>query len=95
MPNALRHFREQAHLSQTALAAQVGVTRQCIHALEQGRWSPNLDLAYRLAIVLAQPVDVLFPPPRWKPAPPPPEPMLDPTPSDPPETGNTLDPWLL
>lgn len=95
MPNALRHFREQAHLSQTALAAQVGVTRQCIHALEQGRWSPNLDLAYRLGIVLHQPVDVLFPPPPWKPE----VCFLRPKPVHPaPDqqaTGNTLDPWLL
>ncbi len=63
MKNTLRQFREEAALSQLALAEEVGVTRQCIIALEQGKWSPNLDLAYRLADVLGTRVETLFPPP--------------------------------
>lgn len=63
MQSNLRLWRERLGLSQAALADRVGVTRQCIIALEQGRWSPNLDLAYRLAAIVGRPVEVLFPPP--------------------------------
>ncbi|MFQ3670645.1 MAG: helix-turn-helix transcriptional regulator [Verrucomicrobiia bacterium] len=63
MLNRLREFREALGLSQAALAERVGVTRQCVIALEQGKWGPSLDLAYRLAGVLGQSVEMVFPPP--------------------------------
>lgn len=44
---ALREANDQ--LSQSALGEAVGVTRQTIIAIEQGRYSPSLETAFRIA----------------------------------------------
>ena len=44
----------------TALAAQVGVRRQTILALEKGHYIPSTLLAFKIARVLAMRVDELF-----------------------------------
>jgi putative transcriptional regulator len=36
-------------LTQEALAAEVGVTRQTILAIEKGKYDPSLDLAFKIA----------------------------------------------
>ncbi|MEX0342309.1 MAG: helix-turn-helix transcriptional regulator [Erythrobacter sp.] len=48
--NRVRELRE-AHdtMSQAALGEAVGVTRQTIIAIEQGRYSPSLETAFRIA----------------------------------------------
>ena len=48
--NQIRHLRQQANLSQQTLADQVGATRQTINAIEQQKYSPSLELAFRLAL---------------------------------------------
>ena len=47
--NRIRDLRQAAGLSQQQLADRVGVTRQTINAIEQEKYSPTLQLAFRLA----------------------------------------------
>jgi putative transcriptional regulator len=47
--NRIRDLRLAAGLSQQQLADRVGVTRQTINAIEQEKYSPTLELAFRLA----------------------------------------------
>ena len=58
--NSIRDVRTEMKLSQARLAEQVGVTRQTIIAMEQGRYSPSLELAFRLSHVLQTPIEELF-----------------------------------
>ena len=60
METKLRALREDAGLSQKALGEKVGVSRQAINALETGKHSPSLDLAFRLAGVFGLPVEDVF-----------------------------------
>lgn len=56
----LRDAREGRELSQSDLAAAVGLTRQSINAIETGRSTPGVDVALRIAAFLGQPVEDLF-----------------------------------
>jgi molybdate-binding protein/DNA-binding XRE family transcriptional regulator len=56
----LRAARTQARLSQGDLAAQAGVTRQAISAIESGKVVPTMGVALRLARALGRRVDELF-----------------------------------
>jgi putative transcriptional regulator len=47
-------------MTQAALAEQVGVTRQTILAIEQGRYSPSLEVAFRIAAVFGVPLEAVF-----------------------------------
>ena len=48
--NRVRELREEhGQLSQEALGRSVGVTRQTIIAIEQGRYSPSLETSFRIA----------------------------------------------
>jgi len=47
-------------MTQADLGAQVGVTRQTIAAIEQGRYSPSLEVAFRIAKVFGKPLDAVF-----------------------------------
>jgi len=49
MKNRLRKLREDRGLTQEELAEALGVTRQTIIAIEKGRYSPSLRLAFRIA----------------------------------------------
>jgi transcriptional regulator with XRE-family HTH domain len=59
--SALRRERLLAELSITELARLAGRSRTTIHLLETGQSSPTLGTIKRIAKVLAQPIDVLFP----------------------------------
>ena len=58
--NRLRVARAEANLSQSDLAAMVGVTRQTICSIETGQYCPSTLLAFLLARALGKPVDHLF-----------------------------------
>lgn len=58
--NHLRTAREGAGLTQADLAAALGVSRQTVISLEQGRYHPSLELALRLARQFVRPVEELF-----------------------------------
>ena len=47
-------------MTQAALAQQVGVTRQTIVAIEQGKYSPSLEVAFRIARTFSTPIDEVF-----------------------------------
>ncbi len=47
--NRVRELREASAMSQAALGEAIGVTRQTIIAIEQGRYSPSLESAFRIA----------------------------------------------
>jgi len=49
MKNKLKVYRAMHDLTQEQLAEAVDVTRQTINAIEQGKYSPSLELAFRLA----------------------------------------------
>ena len=54
----LRFFHEE--MTQAELAAKVGVTRQTIIAMEQEKYSPSLELAFRIAQVFDVPLEEVF-----------------------------------
>jgi len=59
--NSLRKLRfESGEMTQQHLAEQVGVTRQTIIAIEGAKYSPSLELAFRLAAALNKPLDEVF-----------------------------------
>ena len=48
--NRIRQLREAAGgVSQGELAEHVGVTRQTVNAIERGKYSPSLEVAFRIA----------------------------------------------
>lgn len=59
--NTIRRLRFDAgEMTQKDLAACAGVTRQTINALEAGKYSPTLDLAFRIARVFGKPLEEVF-----------------------------------
>ena len=59
--NNIRTLRFHAgEMTQAALAEKVGVTRQTIVAMEQGRYSPSLEVAFRVAKAFGVPLDRVF-----------------------------------
>ena len=59
--NRIREFRAQRdELTQAALAEACGVTRQTIIALEAEKYSPSLELAFKLAHALERRLEEVF-----------------------------------
>lgn len=59
--NNIRTLRfHQNEMTQKDLAEQVGVTRQTINAIEQGKYSPSLEVAFRIALVFGVPLEDVF-----------------------------------
>ena len=59
--NQIRRFRfETGEMTQAELADRIGVTRQTVIAIEQGRYSPSLEMAFRIARVFGVPLDDVF-----------------------------------
>jgi putative transcriptional regulator len=59
--NAIRMLRfAQGEMTQADLADRIGVTRQTVIAIEQGRYSPSLELAFQIAQVFGVPLDDVF-----------------------------------
>ena len=55
---ALRFARDE--MTQAELAERVGVTRQTIIAIEHGRYSPSLEMAFQIAEVFGVPLEEVF-----------------------------------
>jgi putative transcriptional regulator len=47
-------------MTQQQLAEKVGVTRQTIVAIEKEKYSPSLELAFRIALVFNSPLEEVF-----------------------------------
>ncbi len=59
--NKIRRFRFDAdEMTQQQLADKVGVTRQTIIAIEQGKYCPSLSLAFRIARTFGVKVEDIF-----------------------------------
>jgi putative transcriptional regulator len=59
--NSIRSLRfTNGEMTQADLADRVGVTRQTIIAIEQGRYSPSLEMAFQIARVFRVPLDEVF-----------------------------------
>ena len=59
--NVIRRLRfDNDEMTQADLADRIGVTRQTVIAIEQGRYSPSLELAFQIARVFGVPLDEVF-----------------------------------
>ena len=62
--NAIRRLRfEHGEMTQGDLAARIGMTRQTVAAIEQGKYSPSLEAAFRIAAVFGVGLDQVF---QWE-----------------------------
>lgn len=62
MRNRVREMRTQCGMSQAELAAALRVSRQTVISIENGRYSPSLPLAFRIARLFDSTVDKMFDP---------------------------------
>ena len=59
--NSIRALRfAHGEMTQAELAARIDVTRQTIIAIEQGRYSPSLEMAFQIARVFGVPLEDVF-----------------------------------
>lgn len=59
--NAIRTLRfTHGEMTQAELADRIGVTRQTIIAIEQGRYSPSLEMAFQIALAFGVPLEAVF-----------------------------------
>lgn len=59
--NNIRTLRfHRGEMTQEELAKQAGVTRQTIVAMEKDKYSPSLELAFRIAHVFGVPLEEVF-----------------------------------
>jgi putative transcriptional regulator len=59
--NQIRRLRfERGEMTQAALAERIGVTRQTIIAIEHGRYSPSLEMAFQIAQAFDVTLDEVF-----------------------------------
>lgn len=61
LSNNIRRLRfERGEMTQQALAEQVGVTRQTVIAIERSKYSPTLELAFRIAAAFGVELNAVF-----------------------------------
>jgi putative transcriptional regulator len=59
--NKIRRLRfDHDEMTQQALAERIGVTRQTVNAIELGKYSPSLEVAFRIARVFGVPLEEVF-----------------------------------
>ena len=59
--NSIRALRfTHGEMTQADLAERIGVTRQTVIAIEQGKYSPSLEVAFQIAHVFGVPLDDVF-----------------------------------
>jgi putative transcriptional regulator len=58
--NRIAELRSDARLSQGELGDRVGVTRQTVNAIEGGKYSPSLEVAFKIARVFRVPLEAVF-----------------------------------
>ena len=59
--NRIRRLRfDRGEMTQAELAERIGVTRQTIIAIEQGRYSPSLEMAFQIAQAFGVSLDDVF-----------------------------------
>jgi putative transcriptional regulator len=61
--NEMRRLRfERNEMTQAELAERIGMTRQTVIAIEQNKYAPSLEAAFRIADVFGVPLEKVF---RW------------------------------
>ena len=59
--NTIRRLRfEHGEMTQAQLAEKIGMTRQTVAAIEQGKYSPSLEAAFRIAQTFGVPLETVF-----------------------------------
>jgi putative transcriptional regulator len=59
--NQIRTLRfHQAEMTQQELADRIGVSRQTVNAIEGGKYSPSLEVAFQIARVFGKPLEAVF-----------------------------------
>jgi len=59
--NKIRRLRfDHGEMTQQELAERVGVTRQTVNAIEAGKYSPSLEVAFRIAVAFGVGVEDVF-----------------------------------
>jgi putative transcriptional regulator len=59
--NEIRRLRfEHGEMTQQELADRINVTRQTVNAIELGKYSPSLEVAFRISAVFGQPLESVF-----------------------------------
>lgn len=60
MKNRVRELRQARGWSQADLGSQVGVSRQAVNAIENGKYDPSLPLSFKLARLFDSSIEELF-----------------------------------
>ena len=61
LANTIRQLRfDHGEMTQKKLAEYVGVSRQTINAIEGGKYSPSLEVAFRIANILCTSIENVF-----------------------------------
>ena len=59
--NEIRRLRfEHGEMTQADLAERINVTRQTVNAIELGKYSPSLEVAFRISAVFGKPLEQVF-----------------------------------
>ena len=58
--NRIRALRASSGITQQELADGIGVTRQTVNAIEGDKYSPSLEVAFRIAATFAVPLEEVF-----------------------------------
>jgi putative transcriptional regulator len=58
----VRELREDRGWTQAELAEQLDVSRQTVHSIEKGKYSPSLPLAFKISQVFGRPIEEVFSP---------------------------------
>ena len=59
--NRIRELRAaNGEMTQQELGQKVRVTRQTVNAIELGKYSPSLEVAFRIAQVFGEPLEAVF-----------------------------------
>ena len=60
MKNRVKKFRSELNLTQAELSEKLGVSRQTVNAIENGRYNPSTALSLKLGIILNKQVEEIF-----------------------------------
>ena len=55
--NQIKELRAKREMTQQELADKIGVTRQTVIAMEQDKYSPSLETAFKVALVFGVPLE--------------------------------------
>ena len=60
MINHIKTLRKEQGVTQDELASALGVTRQTVISLENGKYNASLQLAFKLSAYFALPIEAIF-----------------------------------